>query len=135
MCEEIRFYVPPRAALACTKGGPMEGSSSSGESLYALDIIVVDGGRARRALHVPIAAGPLDREAPPREDDPNEGNYIQLAMDVDAANGAIVLREKGPRACTEALVRVKAYARTLRVTSAACAARGRYVWRGDRFVR
>jgi hypothetical protein len=124
----------------------MEGSLPGGESLFPLVVAFVDGKTLRVALRVPVAAGPLDREMPADENDPNGGNYVQLdaALSVDGLH--LSVRDRPGAGCRERLAEYRKanvsapnlkgiLTPHIRLMEAACRSRGEYTWQGDRFTR
>jgi len=143
-CDPVRVGVPLRDGVWCLNtSGPMKGSLGSGESVFPLEVKIVEGHVLRTVLRVPIAAGALDRMEAPRPDDPNQGNYIQLDAQLARDGSSITIREKAQpeTKCAAALARTPqpdlapVLANARRMVELACRSRGRYVWRGDRFVR
>ncbi len=142
-CTETKIGAPPRDALRCH--GPPSFSTPGGESVFSLYVYTtVDraGGKkaAQLALEVAIAAGPMDREAPPDPNDPNEGQYIALEATLDASRTTITVREKTGAACAASLAQYKdpELAPHRKVINLACAAKGTYRWTNDgggRFVK
>ena len=133
VCTAIRLGA--HDGLLCSRGAPSE-SLPGGESVYSLVVLVVEGAKTRRALDIPIAAGPLDREIVPDAPAPDD-QYVELDATLEPSGTALVVREKPGKTCANALAEYKGpeLAPHRRVIRKACAARGRYVLRNDVFVR
>jgi hypothetical protein len=145
-CRAVRVGAPPRDGLFCPGGPPMEGSLPGGESLFPLVVAFVDGKTLRVALRVPLAAGPLDREMPPEENDPSGGNYVQLDAVLSTDGLHLSVRDRPGAGCLERLAEYRKdnlsdpnlkgiLTPHIRVMEAACRSRGEYTWQGDRFTR
>lgn len=137
-CFTAQLGVPARDGLVCEQGGPMKGSLDSGESLFPLTLYVVDGKKLREVLEVPIAAGPLDREAPPDPKDPKRGQYVRLEAVVAPSGARVDVREltDATANCAASLAAVpKDAPRIARMVRVACASVGVYTWDGSRFTK
>ncbi len=143
-CEPFVIRPTNREALWCIGNrGPMAGSLPTGESVFPLTVLVVDGGRLRVALELPIMAGPLDRMTDPDQandpNDPNDGNYIVLVARRSTDGVTLTVEEQSqPQAkCASVLAAHGApdLAKHRKMIARACASRGAFEWRGGRFVR
>jgi len=115
----------------------MKGSLPTGESLFPLTVWLLEGQKLRLALEAPIAAGPLDREAPPAAGDVNQGMYIHLDAAVDASGNALEIRERPGAECAQILASLARdhLSSQRKVVEIACRARGRYFLRNGSFGR
>jgi hypothetical protein len=143
-CAPVQVGVPPRDGVWCMNtSGPMKGSLGTGESVFPLEVKVVDGHALRTVLRVPVAAGALDRMQAPSPRDPNHGNYIELDAELAPDGASITIREKAQpeTKCAAALASTRQpdlapiLASAGKMIELACRSRGKYVWRGDRFLR
>lgn len=135
-CRVTTLGDPARDGLVCELGAPMKGSLDSGESVFPLTLWVVEGRRLREVLQVPLAAGPLDREAPPRPGDPREGQYVRLDVVLDTTGTRVEVRERSRATCASSLADVpKDAPRIAKMVRVACDAVGVYTWDTGKFVK
>jgi hypothetical protein len=152
-CEPAQIGNPPVDALLCHEPrqerapAPRAGASGAEELApqpavvsYAVLWTVADKA-LRKALEVPIEAGPLDWV----DNDPESNLYVRLVLTVGADGVSATVREDPKLGCERARAARKQLASSRetaalapglgRLVDRVCAARGRYVMRGGVFVR
>jgi hypothetical protein len=132
-CDPVRVGTPARDALHCVETSPGQGSLPLGVSVFWATLVEVRGGRTRELWRGPLVAGPLDPEF--EEGDPDQGEYIRLSMSIGNGGTVLVVSDTIRHTCADRLAEYRDWQQGTRVLQVVCRARGRYVWRGDAFVR
>jgi len=143
-CAAVNLGAPPREALLCSGGPPMEGSLPGGQSLFPVIIAFAESGKLEVALRVPLAAGPQDKMGP-SPDDPDHGNYLQLTASLSPDGTHLSIQDRPGAGCAERLQSFRDQNRNgplkgvltpqIRVVEVACRSRGEYSWRRGGFSR
>jgi hypothetical protein len=149
-CEAITVGKPSREALLC-KGPPevpdgVRPERFGGQSIFRLTVVYADQKVARIALDVPYAAGPEDNEfgSYRQNYEPDSGKYISLVQTLASDGMSLTLGERPRATCAKRLADaqarnesegIKGVTAAIHAMKIACSSRGRYEWRGGKFVR